>query len=118
MKQLKLLEQHYATNFNRNIKSMAPFRGHFFCYNRSMGKPIHHDVNYFAQRIESRHNTDIEEMERCLVEIREVIQGIVKGFTLLEKIGKYPDPKVVDNKNRFIELEQQYRERVNELRAE
>lgn len=82
-----------------------------------MGKPNHHDTNYFTQRIESRHNIDLEDMERCHAEILEVIDGIVKGFALLEKLGKYPDPKVLENKNQFLALELLYRQKIAELKG-
>ena len=82
-----------------------------------MGIPKHHDTNYFAQRIESRHNTDLEDMEKSLAEIHQIITGIEKGLTMLENIGKYPDQKVLENRNIFIELELQYRKKVEGLKS-
>lgn len=90
--------------------------GPFFCYTIPMTKPNHHDVNYFKQRISSQHSTDLSEMKSCLSEIEEILNGIEKGFLVLKKVGKYPDKKVLENRDSFEELKTLYKVQINKLK--
>lgn len=73
-----------------------------------MGKPTHHDLNYFKQRIQSRHVDDPEDLERTIEELKEIVHGINKGIEVLAKLGKYPDAKMLENKKGFEEVLEKY----------
>lgn len=69
-----------------------------------MTTPEHHDINYFRQRIKSRHRDDLADMQRCIAELEQIIKGIDKGLEILKTHGKYPDQKVLDNKKDYRAL--------------
>lgn len=73
-----------------------------------MGKPTHHDLNYFKQRITSRHSEDPEDLERTIGELQEIVRGINKGVEVLARLGKYPDDKMLENKKGFEEVLERY----------
>lgn len=75
-----------------------------------MGKPTHHDLNYFKQRLNSRHVDVPEDVVRTIKELEEIVQGINKGMDILKKLGKYPDQKMRENKEGFEEVLSRYKE--------
>ncbi len=73
-----------------------------------MGKPTHHDLNYFKQRITSRHSEDPEDREQTIAELKEIVHGINRGIEVLATLGKYPDAKMLENKKGFEEILEKY----------
>lgn len=77
-----------------------------------MATPEHHDINYFKQRIKSRHRDNFEDMKRCINELQQIVNGLEKGLKVLKNHNKYPDQKVLDNKASYSELLEEFNNHI------
>ena len=70
---------------------------------------ITNDVNYYQERLERLSKNDQDTIKMSIDEIEDILAGIEKGLRVLDRLDKYPDKIVIENKTAFTILVTDYK---------
>ena len=56
------------------------------------------------ERVKGAPRLHREDIEKHILELHEILAGMQKGLKIMEKMGRKPDQKVLDNHQSFQEL--------------
>ncbi len=62
------------------------------------------EPKFYEDLLNKKTPLNEEEIENCLAEVSSILLGLEKGLKILEGLKRKPDPKVIENKKRFLEI--------------
>lgn len=59
---------------------------------------------YYEDLLNQKQPLTEDEVENYLAEVSSILIGLEKGLKILKDMNRKPDPKVIENQNRFNEI--------------
>lgn len=64
---------------------------------------------YYEKKLKEISSLNVEEIKELINDLDRMLSGLDKGLNLLKKIGKEPEPSVLENQKKFLDIINQFK---------